>query len=186
MIKLYTCCLVLIIGTVGVGPDIDMKFHQEVMEIVSYDTSNHHQLQHIKVHLFIFHLPYTVNKYTISKMPLISSSLYQYKLTLSHRVLPHCNLLHEHPNHFNSLLLHTSNSSSHYSHLCQAHMLHTSNQVSPNLYNLGLTTRVNLLGNQDHHHSDNVLTLLHSLSFQPQRHNKIQYQVTRSPEFQSQ
>ena len=44
MIKLYTCCLVLIvgsvvliIGSVEVGPDIDMKFHQEVMEIVSYD-----------------------------------------------------------------------------------------------------------------------------------------------------
>ena len=38
MIKLYICCLVLIIGSVEVGPDIDMKFHQEVMEIVSYDT----------------------------------------------------------------------------------------------------------------------------------------------------
>ena len=37
MIKLYICCLVLIIGSVEVGPDIDMKFHQEVMEIVSYD-----------------------------------------------------------------------------------------------------------------------------------------------------
>ena len=38
MIKLYICCLVLIIGSVEVGPDIDMKFHQEVMEIVSYDS----------------------------------------------------------------------------------------------------------------------------------------------------
>ena len=37
MIKLYICCLVLIIGSVEVGPDIGMKFHQEVMEIVSYD-----------------------------------------------------------------------------------------------------------------------------------------------------
>ena len=37
MIKLYICCLVLIIGSVEVGPDIDMKFHQQVMEIVSYD-----------------------------------------------------------------------------------------------------------------------------------------------------
>ena len=37
MIKLYICSLVLIIGSVEVGPDIDMKFHQEVMEIVSYD-----------------------------------------------------------------------------------------------------------------------------------------------------
>ena len=37
MIKLYICCLVLIIGSVEVGPDIDMTFHQEVMEIVSYD-----------------------------------------------------------------------------------------------------------------------------------------------------
>ena len=35
--KLHICCLVLIIGSVEVGPDIDMKFHQEVMEIVSYD-----------------------------------------------------------------------------------------------------------------------------------------------------
>ena len=40
MIKLYICCLVLIIGSVEVGPDIDMKFHQEVMEIVSYDIYN--------------------------------------------------------------------------------------------------------------------------------------------------
>ena len=39
MIKLYICCLVLIIGSVEVGLDIDMKFHQEVMEIVSYDTT---------------------------------------------------------------------------------------------------------------------------------------------------
>ena len=37
MIKLYICCLVLINGSVEVGLDIDMKFHQEVMEIVSYD-----------------------------------------------------------------------------------------------------------------------------------------------------
>ena len=37
MIKLYICCLVLIIGSIEVGLDIDMKFHQEVMEIVSYD-----------------------------------------------------------------------------------------------------------------------------------------------------
>ena len=38
MIKLYICCSVLIIGSVEVGLDMDMKFHQEVMEIVSYDT----------------------------------------------------------------------------------------------------------------------------------------------------
>ena len=37
MIKLYICCSVLIIGSVKVGPDIDTEFHQEVMEIVSYD-----------------------------------------------------------------------------------------------------------------------------------------------------
>ena len=37
MIKTLICCLVLIIGSVEVGLDIDMKFHQEVMEIVSYD-----------------------------------------------------------------------------------------------------------------------------------------------------
>ena len=37
MIKLYICCLVLIIGSVKVGSDMDIKFHQEVMEIVSYD-----------------------------------------------------------------------------------------------------------------------------------------------------
>ena len=39
MIKLYICCLVLIIGSVEVGLDIDMKFHQEVMEIGSYDNT---------------------------------------------------------------------------------------------------------------------------------------------------
>ena len=37
MIKLYICCLVLIIENVEVGPDMDIKFHQDVMEIVSYD-----------------------------------------------------------------------------------------------------------------------------------------------------
>ena len=37
MIKHYIYCSVLIIGNVEVGPDIGMKFHQEVMEIVSYD-----------------------------------------------------------------------------------------------------------------------------------------------------
>ena len=41
MIKLYICCLVLIIWSVEVGLDIDMKFHQEVMEIVSYDIITH-------------------------------------------------------------------------------------------------------------------------------------------------
>ena len=45
MIKLYICCLVLIIGSVEVGPDIDMKFHPEVMEIVSYDN---HKLLKVK------------------------------------------------------------------------------------------------------------------------------------------
>ena len=39
MIKLYIYCSVLIIGNVEVGPDIGMKFHQEVMDIVSYDIS---------------------------------------------------------------------------------------------------------------------------------------------------
>ena len=38
MIKLYIYCSFLIIGNVEVGPDIGMKFHQKVMEIVSYDT----------------------------------------------------------------------------------------------------------------------------------------------------
>ena len=37
MIKLYIRCLVLIIRSVEVGPDMDMKFHQVVMKIVSYD-----------------------------------------------------------------------------------------------------------------------------------------------------
>ena len=40
MIKLYIYCPVLIIGNVEVGLDIGMKFHQEVMEIVSYDTND--------------------------------------------------------------------------------------------------------------------------------------------------
>ena len=39
MRKLYICCLVLIIGSVEVGPGMDMKFHQEAMEIVSYDNT---------------------------------------------------------------------------------------------------------------------------------------------------
>ena len=37
MIKLYIYCSVLISGNVEAGLDIGMKFHQEVMEIVSYD-----------------------------------------------------------------------------------------------------------------------------------------------------
>ena len=41
MIKLYIYCSVLIIGNVEVGLDIGMKFHQEVMEIVSYDITNY-------------------------------------------------------------------------------------------------------------------------------------------------
>ena len=48
MIKLYICCLVLIIGSVEVGPDIDMKFHQEVMKIVSYDIYMGHQVSIIE------------------------------------------------------------------------------------------------------------------------------------------
>ena len=40
MIKLYIYCSVLIIENVEVGPDIGMKFHQKVMEIVSYDIIN--------------------------------------------------------------------------------------------------------------------------------------------------
>ena len=38
MIKLYIYCSVLIIENVEMGLDIGMKFHQEVMEIVSYDS----------------------------------------------------------------------------------------------------------------------------------------------------
>ena len=38
MIKLYICCSVLSIESVEMGPDMDMKFHQDVMEIVNYDT----------------------------------------------------------------------------------------------------------------------------------------------------
>ena len=37
MIKLYIYCLFLIIGSVEVGSVMDMRFHQEVMEMVSYD-----------------------------------------------------------------------------------------------------------------------------------------------------
>ena len=49
MIKLYIYCSVLIIGNVEVGPDIGLKFHQEVMEIVSYDTNIKTHLQHIEI-----------------------------------------------------------------------------------------------------------------------------------------
>ena len=37
MIKLYIYFQFLSNGNVEVGPDIGLKFHQEVMEIVSYD-----------------------------------------------------------------------------------------------------------------------------------------------------
>ena len=37
MIKLYICCLVFIIGSVEVDPDMDIKFRQVVMKIVSND-----------------------------------------------------------------------------------------------------------------------------------------------------
>ena len=57
MIKLYICCLVLIIGSVEVGPDIDMKFHQKVMEIVSYDTyENSEHFYHTGITLSYNHL----------------------------------------------------------------------------------------------------------------------------------
>ena len=39
MIKLYICCLVLLIGSVEMAPDIDIKFHQVMMKIVRYDTN---------------------------------------------------------------------------------------------------------------------------------------------------
>ena len=58
MIKLYICCLVLIIGSVEVGPDIDMKFHQEVMEIVSYDNIiifSKNELEHLEHLEEVFH-----------------------------------------------------------------------------------------------------------------------------------
>ena len=112
-------------------------------------------------------------------------NLHPHKLT--HRMLHHHNLLHQHPNHFSRLLLHTSNSSHCYSHHHQAKMLHTSSKVSHNLYNLGLALKANLLGNQgNYHHLDKVLISLCSLSFQLQRHNKIQCPTPRSLEFQSQ
>ena len=63
-----------------------------------------YQLQHSKVHLLILSLPHKVNKYLISKMPLVSSSLHLDILTLNHRMLHHCNLLHQHPHHCSSLL----------------------------------------------------------------------------------
>ena len=37
MVKLYTLCSVFIHRDLKVGPDIESKFHQGVMEIVSYD-----------------------------------------------------------------------------------------------------------------------------------------------------
>ena len=123
-------------------------------------------------------------QYPISKIPLVSSSLHSHMLIL--RMLHHCNLLHQHPSHFNSLLLHTSNTSHSYSHQCQSCMLHTSSRVSHTLYNPGLAPKANLSGNQDnHHYSDNILTLLHSLSFELQRHNKIQCPTHRSLESSS-
>ena len=57
MIKLYICCLVLLTGIVKVGLDINIKFHQEVMEIVRYDIreqlyyNNGNQRAVIPIHL---------------------------------------------------------------------------------------------------------------------------------------
>ena len=54
MIKLYIYCSVLIIGNVEVGPDIGMKFHQEVMEIVSYDTND--RLTNVRSRVFLVNI----------------------------------------------------------------------------------------------------------------------------------
>ena len=62
MIKLYICCLVLIIGSVEVGPDIDMKFHQEVMEIVSYDIEVTTKSSKRTIFRSLYHLPNTNKK----------------------------------------------------------------------------------------------------------------------------
>ena len=72
MIKLYICCLVLIIGSVEVDPDIDMKFHQEVMEIVSYDTNN---LRSIRLHKARKHDEYAreLPKYPVGTKVLVGS-----------------------------------------------------------------------------------------------------------------
>ena len=62
-------------------------------------------------------------------------------------------------------------------------MLHISSRVSHTLYNLGLAPKANPSGNQgNHHHLDNLLTLLHSFSFQLQRYNIIQCPTPRSLE----
>ena len=65
MIKLYICCLVLIIGSVEVGPDIGMKFHQEVMEMGS---SLNHEM-HPDILISSQHLER--NKLTLEKMEVL-------------------------------------------------------------------------------------------------------------------
>ena len=145
--------------------------------------SRAHQHQHSKVHLLIPSLPHKVHKYPNCKMSLDSSNLHPHKLTLDHGMLHHHNLHYQLPNHFSSFLLHTSNSSRGYSHLCQAHMLYISSRVSYTLYNLGLAPMANPSGNQGkHHHLGNHLIPLCSLSFQLQRHNNIQCPTPRSLE----
>ena len=141
-------------------------------------TSKIHLLQHSKVYLLLHNL-HKVNKYPISK------SLHFHKPILNNRMLHHCNLLHQHPSHFSSLLLHTNNSSHCYSPQYLAHMLHISSKISHNLYNPGLAPKANPSGNQgNHHHLDKVLIFLHSLSFHLQRHNKILCPTPRSLETQ--
>ena len=150
-------------------------------------TRRTHQCRHSKVHLLIPSLSHKVNKYQTCNMLLASSNLHSHKLIPNHRMLHHCNLLHQLPNHFSSLFLHTSNSRHGYSHLCQAHMLCISSRVSHTLYKLGLAPKANPSGNQgNHHHLDNHLTPLCSLSFQLQRYIKIQCPTPRSLESQSQ
>ena len=146
-----------------------------------------HQLQHNKVCQIILSLCHLIIKYLISKMPQITNSLYPHRLTLSHRMLHYCNLPDQHPNPFSRPLLLTSNCSHCYSHQFQAHMLHTGSRISHNLYNLELALKGNPSGSQgSHHHITNLSILLHSLSFQLQRHNKIKCQTLRSLVSQSQ
>ena len=70
MIKLYIYCSVLIIGSVEVGLDIGMTFHQEVMEIVSYDSMLLQNL-HCRYLYIVIQLPHL--KDLDQKMPSFSN-----------------------------------------------------------------------------------------------------------------
>ena len=140
-----------------------------------------------EVHKIIFKVPPTVMSHHHSKLLHLANSFPCLHAVHPHRMLHHCNLLHQHLNHFSSLQLCTRNSSCCYSHQLLHCMLHTSSKVSHYSYNLGLALKANILGNKGIHSPlCKISIILCSLSFQLWRHNKIQCSTPRNLEFPSQ